>query len=276
MNLKEDGIYCDCTVGGGGHLIMMLEKTRNASFIGIDWDPEALNFVRQKLHKFKERVILYEGNFANLDSIVRELNIKGFNGVLFDLGASLHQLKTPGRGFSFNHNGRLLMQMSPATVPLYKKIRSADVEIIYEVLKKYGDVPYAHSLARIIFDNRHNLNTTMDLRKTVESEFPSRFLKKNLHRVFQAFRIWTNDELNNLRCGLVKAIELLYPAGRLIVISYHSGEDRIVKNTLKYFETIGKVMRLNKKVIRPKTSEVEQNPSARSARMRVGEKCVSC
>ncbi|MEO0128956.1 MAG: 16S rRNA (cytosine(1402)-N(4))-methyltransferase RsmH [candidate division WOR-3 bacterium] len=276
MRLKENGVYCDCTVGGGGHLFMMLKQKNNARFIGIDQDPEALDFVSAKLGNFKERVILREGNFANLDKIINELNIKGLDGILFDLGASLHQLTTPERGFSFNLNGKLLMQMSPDSVPLYKKLRAANKEEIFNVLKIYGDVPNAKILARIIFENRHRLNTTLDLRKLVETKTSSRFLKKNLHRIFQAFRIWTNEELKNLKEGLIKAINFLYPEGRLIVISYHSGEDRIVKNIFRDFERKNLIRRLNKKVIRPQLEEIRENPSARSARMRVVEKCASC
>ncbi|MEO0124110.1 MAG: 16S rRNA (cytosine(1402)-N(4))-methyltransferase RsmH [candidate division WOR-3 bacterium] len=276
MRLKENGVYCDCTVGGGGHLFMMLKQKNNARFIGIDQDPEALDFVSAKLGNFKERVILREGNFANLDKIINELNIKGLDGILFDLGASLHQLTTPERGFSFNHNGKLLMQMSPDSVPLYRKLRAANKEEIFNVLKIYGDVPNAGMLARIIFENRHRLNTTLDLRKLVETKTSSRFLKKNLHRIFQAFRIWTNEELKNLKEGLIKAINFLYPEGRLIVISYHSGEDRIVKNIFRDFERKNLIRRLNKKVIRPQLEEIRENPSARSARMRVVEKCASC
>jgi 16S rRNA (cytosine1402-N4)-methyltransferase len=274
MNLKEDGIYCDCTAGGGGHLLMMLKKTKNARFIGIDWDPDALAYIEANLGDFKERVVLYEGNFAELDSILEQLNISGLNGVLFDLGVSLHQLTTPERGFSFNHEGRLLMQFSPRVQPLYKRLRSANFTTIFEVLKKYGDVPNAKRLAKSIFENRHKLNTTMDLRKLVEKQYSPRFLKKNLHRVFQALRIWTNDELTNLQIGLEKAIDVLYPSGRIIVISYHSGEDYIVKNVIRESEKIGRLKRLNKKVIRPSQIEIKLNPSARSARMRVGEKCA--
>ena len=276
MELREDGIYCDCTVGGGGHLFMMLEKTHNTRFIGIDQDPEALDFVRAKLGSFKERVILYEGNFAHLDRIINELNIRGLDGILFDLGASFHQLTTPERGFSFNLDGKLLMQMSPESVPLYRKLRAANKEEIFSVLKTYGDVPNARTLAGVIFEHRHKLHTTMDLRKLVETKFSGRFLKKNLHRVFQAFRIWTNEELKNLKEGLIKAVHLLFPGRRMIVISYHSGEDRIVKNVFRDFEKKKLLRRLNKKVIRPQFEEIRKNPAARSARMRVVEKCDSC
>lgn len=254
---------------------MMLKKTNGARFIGIDWDPEALNNVRIKLADFKNRMSLHETNFTNLDSVLNKMGIKYLNGVLFDLGPSWHQLTTPERGFSFNYDGKLLMQMTAEAEPLYKKLMHANYNIIYRVLKEYGDVHRARILARLIFKNRQQLKTTFDLRQLVEKESGGRFLKKNLHRVFQAFRIWVNDELQNLRIGLTKAITYLAPSGRLIVIAYHSGEDRIVKNIFRNFEEIKQIRRLTKKVIKPNQSEIDSNPAARSARMRVVEKCVS-
>ncbi|MEO0185038.1 MAG: 16S rRNA (cytosine(1402)-N(4))-methyltransferase RsmH [candidate division WOR-3 bacterium] len=275
MNLQEDGIYCDCTVGGGGHLSMMLQKTNRARFIGIDWDPDALNYAQEKLSAFGTRLTLCKGNFANLDLILDTLGIKQVNGVLFDLGASLYQLTTPARGFSFSYDGVLLMQMSPEAVPLHRKLRSVDKTTIYEVLKQYGDVFRARRMADLIFENRYDLKTTLDLRRLVERNYPRRSLKKNLHLIFQALRIWVNDELNNLQKGLIKAITCLAPYGRCIVIAYHSGEDRIVKTTLHNYEEKEIIKRLNKKVIRPSVVEIKQNPASRSARMRVGEKCAS-
>ncbi len=275
MELQEDGIYCDCTLGGGGHLLMMLQQTKKARFIGIDWDPEALENVQNRLKDCEKRVELYQSNFSKIDSILEHMGVKYLNGILFDLGASWHQLTTPERGFSFNQEGKLLMQMSPEVVPLYAKLRHADYNTIYEVLKEYGEVQKAHALARLIFENRQRLKTTFDLRRIVEQNHYGRFLKKNLHRVFQAFRIWVNDELKNLFQGLTKAITYLAPSGRLIVIAYHSGEDRIVKNIFRTFEEQGQIRRLNKKVIRPSPSEIDANPAARSARMRVVEKCAS-
>lgn len=254
---------------------MMLNQTKKARFIGIDWDPEALDNVRNRLKDFKERVELYQLNFSKIDSVLEHLGIRYLNGILFDLGVSWHQLTTPERGFSFNHEGKLLMQMSPEVVPLYAKLLHSDYNTIHHILKKYGEVQKARTLARLIFENRQRLKTTFDLRRIVEQNFYGRFLKKNLHRVFQAFRIWVNDELNNLFQGLTKAITYLAPSGRLIVIAYHSGEDRIVKNIFRTFEEQGQIRRLNKKVIKPSTSEIDANPAARSARMRVVEKCAS-
>ncbi|MEO0137645.1 MAG: 16S rRNA (cytosine(1402)-N(4))-methyltransferase RsmH [candidate division WOR-3 bacterium] len=276
MNLKDDGIYCDCTVGGGGHLLKMLEYTRNARFVGIDWDPEAIAYVQKCLGDFRERVDLYEENYIYLDQLAARMNIKGFNGILFDLGASWHQLTTPERGFSFNLEGKLLMQMSPAVFPLYEKLHRTNPVELYGILKEYGDVPNARKLAKFIYQRRNELKTTIDLRRLIERHSPQKLLKKNLHKVFQALRIWTNEELKNLRVGLEKAINLLQPQGRLIVIAYHSGEDRIVKEIFKKFEKNKTLKLLHKKVIRPNAEEVRRNPAARSARMRVGEKCASC
>ncbi|MGQ9464573.1 MAG: 16S rRNA (cytosine(1402)-N(4))-methyltransferase RsmH [bacterium] len=275
MNLQDDGVYCDCTLGGGGHLLMMLKKTCKARFIGIDWDSEAIENVREKLGDFRDRVKLYNINFSKIDLVLNDLGIKCLNGILFDLGASWYQLTTPARGFSFNHDGSLLMQMTHDVAPLYKKLAHASYNTIYRVLREYGDVPKAHNLARSIFENRQQLKTTFDLRRLVQRKYRGRLLKKYLHLVFQAFRIWVNDELTNLKQGLIKAINYLAASGRLIVIAYHSGEDRIVKNTFRAFEQNKQIRRLNKKVIKPSQTEIKFNPAARSARMRVAEKCAS-
>lgn len=254
---------------------MMLKQTRKARFIGIDWDPEAIGNVQEKLGDFRDRVRLYNTNFSKIDLVLNDIGITYFNGILFDLGASWHQLTTPERGFSFNHDGSLLMQMTPDVVPLYKKMMYASYNTILRVLREYGDIPKAHNLARLIFENRQQLKTTFDLRRLVQRKCRGRFLKKYLHLVFQAFRIWVNDELTNLEQGLKKAINYLASSGRLIVIAYHSGEDRIVKNIFRAFEEKKQIRRLNRKVIRPNLSEIKFNPAARSARMRVVEKCAS-
>ncbi len=274
MNLNEDGIYLDCTVGGGGHLLAMLQNTTKARFIGIDLDPEAINYTRSVVSPYKDRVLLYEENFVNIDSILNRMKINKIDGILFDLGVSYHQLITPERGFSFNNEGPLLMRMSPYTTPLIAKLRNTTELEIAKILREYGNVRNASKIAELIFENRKIIETTIELRSLLERIIPKKVLIKNLHKIFQAFRIWVNDELNNLRSGLKKAIYFLKNHGRVIVISYHSGEDRIVKQMFLDYEKKGLLKRLNKKVIKPTAWEIEKNPSAKSARMRVGEKCA--
>jgi len=182
---------------------------------------------------------------------------------------------TPERGFSFEREGNLLMHMSPETPILAQKLKAASKHDLARVLKDYGDVRNAWRLAELICANRAGLRTTMDLRNLVAETVPRRFLKKNLHRVFQALRIWVNDEMTNVREGVTRALKVMATGARLLTISYHSGEDRIVKVLLREQERAGEMVRLNKKVIRPSGPETTVNPSARSARLRVGERCAA-
>ena len=275
MNLKEKGMYCDCTVGGGGHLNAMLQATRQARFIGVDWDAEAITHTREQLAAYSDRISLHQANFINLDLILDDLKIHLVNGILFDLGVSYHQLVTPERGFSFEREGGLLMQMSSDNIPLIQKLRVATKLDLAGVLRDYGDVRNAMGFARLIHENRNMLRTTLDLRQLIERITPRRFLKKNLHKVFQAFRIWVNNELTNLKEGITRAIRKLARGARILVISYHSGEDRIVKNLFRELEKENQLRRLNKKVIKPGAEEVNSNPSARSAKLRVAERCAA-
>ncbi|MEO0216071.1 MAG: 16S rRNA (cytosine(1402)-N(4))-methyltransferase RsmH, partial [candidate division WOR-3 bacterium] len=229
---------------------------------------------KERCREYSSRLMLFEENFINIDLILKETALTSIDGFLFDLGASYHQLTTPWRGFSFNEEGPLSMQMSPESVPLYKKLRNATKVTIHKILKEYGDVPHARQIAHLIYEKRRELKTTLDLRRLLEKNLPGAVLKKNLHRIFQALRIWVNDELRNLSIGLQKALRYLKLHGRIIVISYHSGEDRIAKRIFLDYEKKGVVIRLNKKVIRPSDAEIKKNPSARSARMRVIERCA--
>ncbi|UCF70326.1 MAG: 16S rRNA (cytosine(1402)-N(4))-methyltransferase RsmH [candidate division WOR-3 bacterium] len=275
MGLKENGIYCDCTVGGGGHLTAMLKSTKTAKFIGVDCDPAAIDYSRRQTVGFSKRCWLFEDNFINLDLILDKLNIALVNGILFDLGVSYHQVTTASRGFSFERQGRLLMRMSPRYLALSEKLRRSSKEEVARILKEYGDVRNYRRLGREIYEHRVHLTSTLELRNLIENAVPRRFLKKNLHKVFQALRIWTNDELNNLRLGLVVALQSLHRGGRMLVISYHSGEDRIVKRFFRDKSKEGKVVLLRKKAVKPLDNEVKVNPSARSAKLRMIEKCGS-
>jgi len=276
MNLqRERGIYCDCTVGGAGHLLAMLQATKNTQFIGLDWDPDAIEYASKVVKQYSDRCRLFESNFMKLDLILDQLGIKRVDGVLFDLGVSYHQLTTPHRGFSYKKDGRLVMCMSPENPTLLEKIRSAKKKEIITVLKEYGDVRNCKRIGTEIYDNRKSLRTTFDLRRLVERTTPKRYLRKNLPKVFQAFRIWVNDELNNLKEGLSIAFERLNCSGRIVVISYHSGEDRIAKSFFRDLHKRKEMMVLHKRVLKPTEDEIKCNPRARSAKLRAGEKCVA-
>lgn len=273
--MKDGGTYLDCTVGGAGHLMAMLSRTKKARFIGIDCDPDAIEYSRHMTAQFNNRCFLIEDNFVNLDLILDKLNVGRIDGVLFDLGVSYHQLITPARGFSYEREGRLLMRMSPRTVPLIDRLKNGQKSEIVRVLREFGDVRNYRKLGQGIYESRKHLSSTLDLRKLIEESVPRRFLKKNLQKVFQALRIWTNDELSNLSMALPVAFQRLRDGGRMVVISYHSGEDRIVKQYFRNLKKEKKATLLNKKTVQPACEEVNDNPRARSARLRAIEKCVS-
>jgi 16S rRNA (cytosine1402-N4)-methyltransferase len=275
MDLRDEGVYCDCTVGGAGHLVAMLSRTRKARFVGIDCDPEAVAQSRQVTTGYRNRCFLFENNFVNLDLILDEIKVRFVMGILFDLGVSYHQLTTPERGFSFDRDGNLLMRMSPNTPSLREKLLRAQQEDLIGVLKEYGDVRNYRKIGKRIYELRKKITTTLDLRKVVEDAVPPRYLKKNLHKVFQALRIWTNNELASLMEGLSVAFRRLDDRGRMLVISYHSGEDRIVKRFFRVLKDEGRARLLNRKVIKPSDEEIIANPQARSARLRIVEKCAS-
>jgi len=275
MDLRDEGVYCDCTVGGAGHLVAMLSRTRKARFVGIDCDPEAVAQSRQVTTRYRNRCFLFENNFVNLDLILDEIKVRFVMGILFDLGVSYHQLTTPERGFSFDRDGNLLMRMSPNTPSLREKLLGAQQEDLIGVLKEYGNVRNYRKIGKRIYELRKKITTTLDLRKVVEDAVPPRYLKKNLHKVFQALRIWTNNELANLMEGLSVAFRRLDDRGRMLVIAYHSGEDRIVKRFFRILKDEGRARLLNRKVIKPSDEEIIANPQARSARLRVVEKCAS-
>ena len=274
IDLQDEGVYCDCTVGGAGHLVAMLSRTRKARFVGVDCDPEAIAESRRVTKDFRNRCFLFENNFTNLDLILDEINIKHVKGIFFDLGVSYHQLVTPERGFSFEQDGDLLMRMSPHYPSLREKLLRIREEDLAAVLREYGDVRNYRKMAKQIYGLRRKITTTLDLRRVVEYVVPPRYLKKNLHKVFQALRIWTNNELVNLEEGLSVAFKRLASHGRMLVISYHSGEDRIVKRFFRALKDEARARLLNKKVIKPSDDEITRNPRARSARLRVSEKCA--
>jgi 16S rRNA (cytosine1402-N4)-methyltransferase len=276
MNLKDDGLYCDCTVGGAGHLRTMLMRAPRARFIGVDWDPEAVDYAQGEIKPYSDRCLIFQENFVNLGLILDRQGVSRCDGIFLDLGVSYHQLTTPERGFSFEREGRLLMQMSPESMALVQRLRNSSREEISGVLKTYGDVFNHRRLGRAIYENRKALETTLDLQRLLAKTVPRRFLKKNLRRVFQALRIWTNNELENLSRVLAVALERLSLGGRIVVISYHSGEDRIVKNFFREKGKIGQLKILTKQVLKPSRVETEVNPRARSARMRVAERCAVC
>ena len=190
-----------------------------------------------------------------------------------DLGVSLHQLRSPHRGFGYNVEGPLDMRLDPSASlpPALTLLRRASVPRLRQWLRDFGQEPFANRIARRINEHKHEIKTTKDLADVVRRCVPARRARKTLARVFQAFRIITNCELENVQKGIQVALDVLVPGGRLVVIAYHSLEDRLAKQALREGRSQGKVKVLTPKPVRPGIAEVLENPQARSARLRAGE-----
>jgi len=289
LNLKKGGVYIDCTLGGGGHSKAILEKIYpHGLLIGMDQDIEAIETAREELKSYIDKVKLVKGNFKNLEEILSDVKIETVSGIIFDLGVSFHQLKEKERGFSFKEDSHLDMRMD------LNQEFNADILInsysekdLAEIFEKYGEEQFSRRIARLIAIERkkENINTTKQLADLVIKSLP-RTKKRHtwrIHpatRVFQAIRIEVNQELKALEKGLNQAIRVLENKGRVCVISYHSLEDRIVKHQFKEVEREGKdkgnygLKIITKKPISPSLKEVEDNPKARSAKLRVAEKII--
>ena len=278
------GIYIDATLGGGGHSKKILEQTnKNARLFGVDQDSEALNAARINIGD-DSRFSPVQGNFAHLPTIIPPENHGKIAGILFDLGVSTHQIKEPERGFSFQHDGPLDMRMSELSgVSAYKVVNEYDYEKLRDVIFHYGEERLSRQIAKEIIDNRP-VETTGELRRAVENVVHGRHTIKSVARVFQGIRIEVNRELEVLKTALKDSLELLKPGGRIVAISYHSLEDRIVKNFFKsgnfegtikkdfYGNPITPIAPLTRNIVTPTEKEIEQNSAARSAKLRAAEK----
>jgi 16S rRNA (cytosine1402-N4)-methyltransferase len=293
LAVRTGGRYVDCTLGAGGHAEAILEAASpDGELLGIDLDPEALAAARERLAAFGERVTFLEGNFSQVGDLCRERGFAPVQGILFDLGLSSLQLEEESRGFSFQREGPLDMRFSPR-----QELTAADIvntyseEELADLLWRYGEERRSRPIARRIIEERP-FRTTTQLAKAVEQAVGRR-ARGVIHpatRTFQALRIAVNQELLHLETALLQAHGLLGFGSRLVVISYHSLEDRIVKNFLRresqdcicppgvpvcvcgHRATLRLVAR---SVVRPSAAEVAANPRARSARLRVAERLPS-
>ncbi|MGC9078570.1 MAG: 16S rRNA (cytosine(1402)-N(4))-methyltransferase RsmH [Candidatus Kapaibacteriota bacterium] len=282
-----NGIYIDGTIGGGGHSEAILEKLgQGGRIFGFDKDPEAIAFCREKFKGELEkgelsRIELFNDCFSNACSITRHRG--RWTGFLLDLGVSSRQLDESRRGFSYRAVGPLDLRFSPHGRTAEDLVNAANEEDLAALLRRYGEEPFAKKIARAIVQQRKiaRLKTTVDLAKVVEIAVPNKYLKKSLSRVFQAFRIAINNELEVLENALHSALDCLAIGGRIVVISYHSLEDRIVKNFIHNFSIkkientttiVPKLKILTKKPITPSKEEIRTNPRSRSAKLRAAEK----
>lgn len=279
LNVEKNKNYIDATGGLGGHSEEILKRNYpKGKVLIIDLDNQAIKVLKEKFTKEikNNRVIIKEGNYKNLLEIAKEVNFKEVDGVLFDLGMSKMNLENSNRGFSFNRNEPLLMTYSDnASYTAYDFVNYESFEKIRNVLRNYGEEWYASRIAKKIIEKRKikKIETSLELSQLIEEIYPKRNLR--IHpatKTFQAIRIYVNDELNNLVRGLDGAFKLIETGGTIVVLSYHSLEDRIVKKFFKQKESEKVARILTKKPIIPTLKEINLNPSSRSAKLRAIKK----
>jgi len=266
---RPGGSYIDCTLGGGGHSLAIIEASGpQGRLLGLDRDPDALIAARRRLESYAERVVLIQTNFAELGSVARQAQFTGVDGILFDLGLSSLQLADPERGFSIQHDGPLDMRFDPS-----QELSAAEIVNywpegdIADLIFRFGEEPRSRAIARAIL-RRRPLRSTAELASAVASAVHTRGRVHPATRTFQALRIAVNDELGMVREALPQALDLLRPEGRLAVISFHSLEDRIVKNFMREQQQLERLKILTKKPLTATAEEIEANPRSRSAKLR--------
>jgi len=276
LAVQSGGRYIDCTLGAGGHAAAILDRSSpGGQLLGIDADPEAIKIAGARLEAYNSSTLLINQNFVNLKDICIKYHFFPVHGVLFDLGLSSVQLDGSGRGFSFRHDAPLDMRFSPSQQVTAADIVNTSSEAeLARLIKTFGEESRGGKIARYIVQQRP-IKTTLKLAEIVEQATGGR--RGRIHpatKTFQALRIAVNQELEHLQSALEQAIDLLGFEGRLVVISYHSLEDRIVKHFM-HREASGEKARLrliNKKVIIPSLAEVQFNPRSRSAKLRAAER----
>ena len=293
MNIKENGTYVDCTLGGAGHSSHILKKlSSEGTLIGIDQDNDALRAAKEKLRDYSN-VKFVHNNFYNIDSILTSLNIPKVDGILMDLGVSSYQLDEGERGFSYMKDAPLDMRMDrDREFSAYEVVNTYSEEDLYRIIRDYGEEKFAKKIAKFIVDKRADkpIETTLELVDIIKAAIPAKARREGPHpakRTFQAIRIEVNGELAILNKAIEDGVEHLNKGGRMAIITFHSLEDRIVK--LKYRELAnpctcpkefpvcicGKkplVKIISRKAIEPSKEEIEQNPRSRSAKLRILEK----
>lgn len=282
LNLHSRGVYVDVTFGGGGHSRAIVSKLSEGHLYAFDQDDDALENEMDD-----DRFTLINANFRDLKNSLRMYGVKEIDGLLADLGVSSHQFDVPDRGFSIRFDANLDMRMDQnASLDAKKVLNSYEQEELREIFKSYGELKRPGTLARVIFEakERESIETVEQLKDLLKPYAPKMQENKFYAQVFQALRIEVNDELNALKEMLSQAEEILKPGGRLVVISYHSLEDRLVKNLVQkgnfegvleqdfYGNKLLKFKKINRKPILPTEEEIQRNSRARSAKLRIAEK----
>lgn len=292
LNIKKNGVYVDCTLGGGGHSSEILKRIPNGHLYAFDQDSFAINTADEKLKKIASNYTLINENFVNIKVALEEENVYGVDGILYDLGVSSFQLDIPERGFSYRFDGPLDMRMDQtAELDAYTVVNTYDEKSLVRILFEYGEEKFARLIARKIVSEREKkpIETTLELVEIIKKALPASALRNSSHpakQTFQAIRIEVNHELDILKKALEDCLSLLNKNGRMVVITFHSLEDRIVKKLFKEKTTLQlpkdlpyipegyeiEFKLINSKVILPSESEISNNLRSHSAKMRVIEK----
>lgn len=293
LNIKEDGIYVDCTLGGAGHSSEILRRLSNkGTLIGIDQDEDALKAAQNRLKDY-DNVIYVHNNFHNIDSILNELEIPKVDGILMDLGVSSYQLDTGDRGFSYMKDASLDMRMDRRRdLTAHYVVNNYAERDLERIIRDYGEENFAKRIAKFIVERREvkEISTTGELSEIIKEAIPAKFRREGPHpakRTFQAIRIEVNGELEILNKAVEDSVKHLNKNGRIAIITFHSLEDRIIKNKYRDLENpckcppdfpicacgkLPEIKTITRKPIEPSKEEVEINPRSRSAKLRVGEK----
>ncbi|MBF7023977.1 16S rRNA (cytosine(1402)-N(4))-methyltransferase RsmH [Staphylococcus kloosii] len=293
LNIKEDGVYVDCTLGGAGHALYLLNQLNDEGrLIAIDQDTTAIENAKIVLKAHLHKVTFVHNNFRELPQILNGLDIEKVDGIYYDLGVSSPQLDVPERGFSYHHDAKLDMRMDQTQeLTAYEVVNEWSFEDLVRIFHRYGEEKFAKQIARRIEQNRNQkeIETTLELVDSIKEGIPAKARRKGGHpakRVFQAIRIAVNDELAAFEDSLEQAIELVKVGGRISVITFHSLEDRLCKQMFQEYEKgpevprglpvipeayTPKLKRVNRKPIIASEEDTENNNRARSAKLRVAE-----
>jgi 16S rRNA (cytosine1402-N4)-methyltransferase len=275
LNVMPDGCYIDATVGAGGHAEAILRRLSTGRLVGIDRDPLALEAARERLATFGEKVTLVRGNFAEIDQLHAASGLPPADGVVADLGLSSMQLADASRGFSFNLEGPLDMRVDPeGDTTAADLVNHLGERELADLIFKFGEERHSRRIARAILRARP-IRTSTELAQVVTRAIPSRPGPHQIHpatRTFMALRLAVNRELENLEQFLARVLTVVAGGGRVVVISFHSLEDRMVKQSFAAWRRDGRARVLTRKVVRPGEIEVARNPRARSAKLRAAEK----
>lgn len=293
LNIKEDGIYVDGTLGGAGHSLEIVKRLKTGKLIGIDQDTNALDKSREVLKEHLDKVVLVHDNYVNIKSVLEDLNIEKVDGILLDLGVSSHQLDTEERGFSHNKDAPLDMRMdSSKNFSAWNVVNEYSEDEITRILYEYGEEKWAKRISQFIIQERNvkPIDTTFELVSAIKKAIPKKVRMEGHHpakKTFQAIRIEVNGELDVLKAAIKDMVEVLNPNGRLAIITFHSLEDRIVKEEFKELfkdcicppeipqcicDKRREINILTRKPIVPSKRELESNPRSRSSKLRVAEK----